>query len=214
MMNQEETIFIRPVEADVINLIHDRFRYTKFTCFTDMNGNKIEMTYNSNTEHNDTKCKVIYILYKNYAGAISKIDTHSSRNIIIGKPRINWNDELEMKDKMSIYRIDDVIPFIIEDIYELTGISQEITYEMVFNFLEKAGFNLYNTDNYMTGKSVVDMYNKLKQIVENPQNMIECCICYNSHSIDNIIITRCCKNLYCKNCIIRLKKCCVCSRDF
>ena len=189
-MNQEETIFIRPVEADVINLIHDRFRYTKFTCFTDMNGNKIEMTYNSNTEHNDTKCKVIYILYKNYAGAISKIDTNSRRNIIIGKPRINWNDELEMKDNMSIYRIDDVIPFIIEDIYELTGISEEITYEMVFNFLEKAGFNLYNTDNYMTGKSVVDMYNKLKEIVENPEHMVECCICYNPHTIDNIIITQ------------------------
>jgi hypothetical protein len=213
-MMDEETIFIRPVEADIVERIHDKFRYTKFTCFTDMNGNKIEMTYNSNTEHNDIKCKVIYILYKNNIGAISKIDTNSRRNIIIGQPRINWNEELEMKDNMSIYRIDDVIPFIIEDIYELTRISEEITYEMIFNFLEKAGFNLYNTDNYMTGKSVVDMYNKLKQIVENPVDTIECCICYTQNTIDNIIITRCCKNLYCKNCIIRLKKCSVCSRDF
>jgi hypothetical protein len=155
-----------------------------------------------------------YIIYKNNVGAISKIDTNSSRNIIIGQPRINWNEELEMKDNMSIYRIDDVIPFIIEDIYELTRISEEITYEMIFNFLEKAGFNLYNTDNYMTGKSVVDMYNKLKQIVENPVDTIECCICYTQNTIDNIIITRCCKNLYCKNCIMRLKKCSVCSRDF
>jgi hypothetical protein len=213
-MMDEETIFIRPVEADIVERIHDKFRYTKFTCFTDMNGNKIEMTYNSNTEHNDMKCKVIYIIYKNNIGAISKIDTNSSRNIIIGQPRINWNDELEMKDNMSIYRIDDVIPFIIEDIYELTRISQEISYEMIFNFLEKAGFNLYNTDNYMTGKSVIDMYNKLKLIVENPVDTIECCICYNPNTIDNIIITRCCKNLYCKNCIMRLKKCSVCSRDF
>jgi hypothetical protein len=213
-MMDEETIFIRPVEADIVEMIHDTFRYTKFTCFTDMNGNKIEMTYNSNTEHNDMKCKVIYIIYKNNIGAISKINTNSSRNIIIGQPRINWNEELEMKDNMSIYRIDDVIPFIIEDIYELTRISEEITYEMIFNFLEKAGFNLYNTDNYMTGKSVVDMYNKLKQIVENSEDTIECCICYNPNTIDNIIITRCCKNLYCKNCIMRLKKCSVCSRDF
>jgi hypothetical protein len=213
-MMEEETIFIRPVDGDIVEMINDKFRYTKFTCFTDMNGNKIEMTYNSNTEHNYTKCKVIYIIYKNNIGAISKIDTNSSRNIIIGQPSISWNHELEMKDNMSIYRIDDVIPFIIEDIYELTRISEEITYEMIFNFLEKAGFNLYNTDNYMTGKSVVDMYNKLKQIVENSEDTIECCICYNPNTIDNIIITRCCKNLYCKNCIMRLKKCSVCSRDF
>jgi hypothetical protein len=213
-MMEEETIFIRPVDGDIVEMINDKFRYTKFTCFTDMNGNKIEMTYNSNTEHNYTKCKVIYIIYKNNIGAISKIDTNSSRNIIIGQPSISWNHELEMKDNMSIYRIDDVIPFIIEDIYELTRISEEITYEMIFNCLEKAGFNLYNTDNYMTGKSVVDMYNKLKQIVENPADTIECCICYTSNTIDNIIITRCCKNLYCKNCIMRLKKCSVCSRDF
>jgi|694.fasta_scaffold137331_3 hypothetical protein len=214
MMNQEETILIKPIEADIIERIHDKFRYTKFTCFTDINGNKIEMTYNSNTEHNDMKCKVIYILYKNYAGAISKMDINSARNIIIGQPRINFMDELEMCDNMSIYRIDDVIPFIIEDIYELTGIAYEITYEMVFNLLETAGFNLYNTDNYMTGKTVIEMYNKVKRLQENPESTIECCICYMENTIDNIIITRCCKNLYCKNCIMRLKKCSVCSKDF
>jgi hypothetical protein len=214
MMNQEESIFIKSVDTDIIERIHDKFRYTKFTCFTDINGNKIEMTYNSNSEHNEMKCKVIYILYKNYAGAISKIDIKSNRNIIIGQPHINWVDELEMRDNMSIYRIDDVIPFIIEDLYELTGISEEITNEKIYNLLETAGFNLYNTNNYMMGKTVIEMYNKIKRLQENPENNIECCICYMENTIDNIIVTRCCKNLYCKSCIMRLKKCSVCSKDF
>jgi len=214
MMNQEETILIKPLEAAIIHRIHDKFRYTKFTCFTDKDGNKIEMTYNSNTIHNDMKCKVIYILYKNYAGAISKLDIDTSRNIIIGQPVINYMDELEMWDNMLIYKIDDVIPLIIQDLYKLTGITDDISKETISNFLETAGFYFYNSHNYMTGKTVIDMYNKFKQRIENNENSIECCICYTTHLIDDIIITKCCHNLYCKECIMRLKKCSVCSRDF
>ena len=216
MMQLEDTLFIKEVTADVTDKINNDFRYTKFTFMTDNEGNKIEMSYAMNSDHYDTQCKVIYITYKNLVGAITKLNINHSRKMLFGTVRINWMGDLDTNTDicMNPLKIDDLISFIIEDLYAVTNLQAEISYDDIFNALEKAGLNLYDTDSYMTGKTLIDMYNKLKRIAENPTDTIECCICYTNKTIDNIIITKCCKNLYCKDCIIRLKKCSVCSKDF
>ena len=211
-MEYLDTKIIKYIQDDyIIEIINNNFRYTKFTCFTDMDGNKLEMTYNSNTEHNDINCKIIYIIYKKCVGAISRLNINGRRNIIIGQPRINWNEELEMKEDGKIYNIDEIKKFLKKDINDLMNINIEITDNMISDLLEKAGLNVYNRDNYMRGKTVIDMYNKLNSV---GKEKIECCICYNDYTVEDIIITKCCKNLYCEECILRLKKCGVCNRDF
>ena len=215
-MQLEDTLFIKPVNENVTDKIHNDFRYRKFSFMEDNVGNKIEMTYATNGEHYGSQCKIIYITYKNFVGAIIKLNINHIRNLAFGTVRIDYMDELDINTDMCMnnLKVDDIIPFIIEDLYMLTNLQTEISFDSIFNALELAGLNLYDTVSYMTGKTLIEMYDKLKRIAENDTETIECCICYTNKTINNIIITKCCKNLYCKDCIVRLKKCSVCSRDF
>ena len=86
--------------------------------------------------------------------------------------------------------------------------------ETLFNFttdkIREMNLNILK-ELHLSKKETIDMYNKLNSV---GKEKIECCICYNDYSIEDIIITKCCKNLYCDDCILRLKKCGVCNRDF
>jgi hypothetical protein len=112
-------------------------------------------------------------------------------------------------DNSDYYTIQEISAGIIEDLYKLSGIR--ITENKFYNFLEKAGFKIYNFHNFVRISTIKEVLNKLISIKDDTDNDIECCICKRD---DNITISRCCINFYCDNCIMKLNKCVICYKKF